>query len=91
MTITTISVLICTYNRARLLRETLAALQAQQPPAGCEVEIIVVDNNSTDNTPAVVAESAADGRFRIVSLKESCSSCSARCCRAGAARRRRSC
>src|SRR5438105_2519963 len=70
MTITTISVLICTYNRARLLRETLAALQAQQPPADCEVEIIVVDNNSTDNTPAVVAESAADGRFRIVSLKE---------------------
>src|SRR5205814_8079781 len=46
MTITTISVLICTYNRARLLRETLAAMQAQRPP-GCAVEIIVVDNNST--------------------------------------------
>jgi glycosyltransferase involved in cell wall biosynthesis len=70
MTITTISVLICTYNRASLLRETLAALQAQEPPADCNVEIIVVDNNSTDNTPAVVAESAADGTFPIVSLRE---------------------
>jgi len=71
VTVHTISVLICTYNRARLLRETLTALQSQQPPADCEVEIIVVDNNSTDNTPAVVAESAAHGGFRVVSLKES--------------------
>src|SRR5262249_55453961 len=71
MTITTISVLICTFNRASLLRETLAALQAQRPPADCDVEIIVIDNNSTDDTAAVVAESAAGGRFRVASLKES--------------------
>src|SRR5262245_27137793 len=70
MTVTSISVLVCTYNRAGLLRETLTALQAQQPPADCHVEIVVIDNNSTDETPAVVAESAANGGFRIVSLKE---------------------
>ena len=70
MRVDRISVLICTYNRARLLRETLAALQAQAPPRDCDVEIVVVDNNSTDNTPAVIAESAGDGPYRIVALKE---------------------
>ena len=70
MKVDSISVLICTYNRARLLRETLAALQAQEPPPECSVEIIVVDNNSTDNTGAVVAESAGEGPFRVVSLTE---------------------
>jgi len=70
MKVKTVSVLICTYNRARLLREALIALQAQHEPPDCEVEIIIVDNNSTDNTAAVVAEAAAAGPYRIVSLKE---------------------
>jgi glycosyltransferase involved in cell wall biosynthesis len=64
------SVLICTFNRARLLRETLGALQSMVPPADCAVEIVIVDNNCTDNTPAVVAESAANGPFPVVSLHE---------------------
>jgi len=70
MRVSGISVLLCTYNRARLLRETLAALQAANPPGDCAVEIIIVDNNSTDNTQAVVAESTAAGPLPIVSLKE---------------------
>ena len=56
MRVASASILICTYNRARLLRETLAALQAMTPPPGCDTEIIVVDNNSTDNTSLVIAE-----------------------------------
>jgi glucosyl-dolichyl phosphate glucuronosyltransferase len=64
------SVLICTFNRARQLRETLSALQSMIPPDECAVEILVVDNNSTDNTQAVVAESAATGVFPVVSLRE---------------------
>jgi glucosyl-dolichyl phosphate glucuronosyltransferase len=65
-----VSVIICTYNRARLLRETLGALQAMEPPGDCEVEIVVVDNNSTDNTPIAIEESRATGRFPVVALKE---------------------
>jgi glucosyl-dolichyl phosphate glucuronosyltransferase len=71
MIVTSASVVICTYNRATLLRETLAVLQDMTPPSACEVEIVVVDNNSTDNTPAVIDEARAHGPFPIVSLKES--------------------
>ncbi|MGH7043095.1 MAG: glycosyltransferase family 2 protein [Acetobacteraceae bacterium] len=47
-----ISVIIPTYNRADLLPRTLASIQAQTlSPA----EIIVVDDGSTDSTPALLA------------------------------------
>lgn len=51
-----ISVVICTWNRAGLLRETLRSLNEQVSEDGIEFETIVVDNNSTDSTKAVVAE-----------------------------------
>jgi glycosyltransferase involved in cell wall biosynthesis len=60
-TIDSLSVLICTYNRAHLLEDTLAALGAAHPPVDCAVDIIVVDNNSTDDTAAVVRRAAALG------------------------------
>jgi len=68
--VSSVSVLICTYNRAELLRETLAAMQAMVPPSACTVEIIVVDNNSTDETPSVIAECARRNRFSVVALRE---------------------
>jgi glucosyl-dolichyl phosphate glucuronosyltransferase len=71
MNVASASVLICTYNRARLLRETLAALQSMTPPADCSAEILVVDNNSTDNTAAVVAEASRMGPMPVVYLRES--------------------
>ena len=52
-----ISVIICTFNRAEMLKKALLSLQAQTLPAA-EFEIIVVDNNSTDNTKVVVDEVA---------------------------------
>lgn len=70
MNVSAVSILICTYNRAALLRETLAAMQRMTPPTECDVEIIVVDNNSRDDTQAVIAESARTGPFRIVGLVE---------------------
>ena len=70
MTVSSASVLVCTYNRARLLRETLAALQAMTPPRDFTAEIVVVDNNSSDNTAAVVAESAREGRIPVVYVRE---------------------
>jgi glycosyltransferase involved in cell wall biosynthesis len=51
------SVVIATYNRAGDLRETLNSLAGLRPPDAWEV--IVVDNNSTDATRAVVEQAAA--------------------------------
>ena len=70
MKVTAASVLVCTYNRASLLRETLAAFTTLTPPDNCAVEIIVVDNNSTDTTSAVIADAATRSPFPIVSLHE---------------------
>jgi glycosyltransferase involved in cell wall biosynthesis len=50
------SVVIATYNRAADLRATLASLATLRPQG--EWELIVVDNNSSDDTRAAVAEAA---------------------------------
>lgn len=49
---TMISVVVCTYNRAALLKYSLETLFRQTLPPRA-YEIIVVDNNSTDNTKEV--------------------------------------
>jgi len=71
MIVSSVSVLICTYNRARMLRETLAALRELSMPADCDVEILVVDNNSTDDTAQAVSDAASRSKVPIVYLKES--------------------
>jgi GT2 family glycosyltransferase len=48
------SVIICTYNRAESLKDTLAALIAQRPAPGRTWEVLIVDNNSWDATREVV-------------------------------------
>lgn len=49
-----LSAVICTFNRARLLRDALDALAAQKLPTAIPWEIVVVDNNSQDTTAQVV-------------------------------------
>ncbi len=49
-----ISLIIPTYNRAAYLRSTLESVARMRPPAGVEWEVLVIDNNCTDETPAVV-------------------------------------
>jgi glycosyltransferase involved in cell wall biosynthesis len=51
------SVVLPTYNRAAELEQTLASLATVKHPGSWEV--IVVDNNSRDATPQVVADAAA--------------------------------
>lgn len=53
-----VTVAICTYNRAQFLRQTLAGLARQDYPAD-RLEVLVIDNNSTDDTRTAVAEFAA--------------------------------
>jgi len=48
-----ISVIICTYNRCESLKQTLNSLFAQKDINQFTYEIIVVDNNSKDNTKEV--------------------------------------
>ncbi len=54
-----ISVLICTRNRASSLEVTLRRFFEQRFSGGYDVELIVVDNRSTDRTPEVIRECAA--------------------------------
>lgn len=51
---TDVTVLVCTWNRATLLAETLGSLARMQIPANLRWDVVVVDNNSTDDTRAVV-------------------------------------
>lgn len=53
MTKVSISIIICTYNRSRLLKKCLESLLHQLIE---EIEIIVIDNNSTDETVEVIKE-----------------------------------
>jgi len=52
----TLDVVVPTYNRSRLLRRTVRSLLAAPIPDGLQVTIIVVDNNSKDDTRAAVEE-----------------------------------
>jgi glycosyltransferase involved in cell wall biosynthesis len=68
--IDSLSVLICTYNRAPQLQETLEALAAATSPRDCLVEVVVVDNNSSDQTPDVVARAAKAGPWPVRYIRE---------------------
>ena len=65
-----LSVAICTYNRAALLNRVLDSL-TNQTPSNYEVEILIVDNGSTDGTSQVVNQrQVLDNRIRYVVERE---------------------
>jgi glycosyltransferase involved in cell wall biosynthesis len=49
------SIIVCTWNRSAWLRRTLQSFCALTVPADGEWEIVVVNNNSTDDTDSVIA------------------------------------
>ncbi len=51
-----ISLVICTYNREDILRETLPSVLALKIPIDAQLELIIVDNNSIDDTAAFVKD-----------------------------------
>jgi glycosyltransferase involved in cell wall biosynthesis len=53
-----ISVGLCTYNRLKMLRNTLDSLLRQQTDGTLTYEIVIVDDGSTDETPIFVRELA---------------------------------
>ncbi len=49
----TVSVIICTRNRAEHLQQTLSSIATIRTPRGLAAEVLVVDNDSNDRTVAV--------------------------------------
>jgi glycosyltransferase involved in cell wall biosynthesis len=64
-----VSVIITTHNRSAALARTLETLAGMSVPEGWTVELIVVDNASTDQTPAVV-QNATCQRISVRYLHE---------------------
>ncbi|MFI5399103.1 MAG: glycosyltransferase [Candidatus Binatia bacterium] len=56
---TTYSIIVPAYNEEQLLPATLRALREEMQRMEAAGEVIVVDNNSTDRTSAIAAESGA--------------------------------
>lgn len=63
-----VSAILCTYNRCKILPRTLEQLAASQLPSSVSWEVLVVDNNSTDQTRDVVEDFCQryPGIFRYV-------------------------
>jgi glycosyltransferase involved in cell wall biosynthesis len=66
-----VSAVVCTYNRAESLRDTLNSLKRQTLGPGLRLELVVVDNNSRDQTKDVVTESAYGTPYPIQYVVES--------------------
>lgn len=65
-----ITMLVCTYNRCNDLRELLETALAQDTGNKFTYEVLVVDNNSTDETRHVVEQFIADGHQNLRYLFE---------------------
>jgi glycosyltransferase involved in cell wall biosynthesis len=67
-----ISVIICTYNRSKLLKNSLGSLQKLNIPEDLSFELIVVDNNSTDDTQEVVKSFLPESKMKKRYVFEAC-------------------
>ena len=57
-----ISIVVCTFNRAGVLRKMLDSFLLQKHLNDIEHELLIVDNNSDDNTAAVAHEFSSKGK-----------------------------
>ena len=65
-----LTLLVCTFNRSDDLREMLETALAQETDGAFTYDVIVVDNNSTDGTRAVVENLIASGHANLHYLFE---------------------
>ena len=70
MTTPDISTIVCTYNRADMLRSALASLYDLATDGEFTYEIVVIDNASTDATPAAIAAAAAESSAPLRGVHE---------------------
>lgn len=64
----TLDVVVPTFNRSKLLRKALLSLFAAALPEGLSVQVIVVDNQSTDDTVATVRELRKRSPFPLLCI-----------------------
>jgi glycosyltransferase involved in cell wall biosynthesis len=64
------TVIVCTFNRSGNLPSCLAALAAQEGVEGLDWEVLVVDNNSGDDTPTTVERLSRELLIRVRYAKE---------------------
>src|ERR1700733_829162 len=65
-----LSICVCTYNRAHILPYGLESLINLKVPARCEAEILIIDNNSGDNTKEVVASFSRRSPIAMLYFRE---------------------
>ena len=51
-----ISIIICTYNRGQIFADTLESYATLEHPPGTDIELLIIDNNSTDDTPEISSQ-----------------------------------
>jgi glycosyltransferase involved in cell wall biosynthesis len=64
------TIVIPTYNRARLLAPTLESIGRLSLPAGLDVEVLVIDNNCSDDTPDVVRRAGTASTVPLRRVRE---------------------
>ncbi|MBN1851698.1 MAG: glycosyltransferase family 2 protein [Pirellulales bacterium] len=67
-----VSIVVCTYNRAKLLRSALESLTKLHVGSQLRYEIVVVDNGSTDDTGRVIEEAARQTTVPVCGIHEPC-------------------
>ena len=65
-----ISIVVCTQNRAAMLRGALKSLAQLETDQRFTYEVVVVDNASSDATPQTIAAAAADSRGLVRGVSE---------------------
>jgi glycosyltransferase involved in cell wall biosynthesis len=65
-----LDVVVPTYNRSGLLQKTIRSLLSAAVPAGLQVTIFVVDNNSKDDTATVMQNFAKTSSPSVVYVRE---------------------
>ena len=62
-----ISIILCTYNESNYIRETISELKKSIE----NLELIIVDDNSTDGTINIINELNVNNIFKIIIRKKS--------------------
>ncbi len=66
----TLDVILCTFNRSALLRKAVESLFRAHKPPSLEIRLFVVDNNSSDDTAAVVRDLRSEADLPLQYLLE---------------------
>ncbi len=70
MKVSNITIVVCTYNRSEMLRDALRSLYDLRTAGEFTYEVLVVDNNSSDDTPATVEQCSRESRATLRGVRE---------------------